>query len=594
MLLGNAVVLAAIAAAQPACAQDVIPPKVYSTTPGGVNVADGSFVYSETDLAIGPLKLERSHVTGLRKPNRPFFGFNMTHNFDIYVAHNNVQPSPPPANQATHRPIAHLGGSASGTYTQLDATPSSISAFNIDAERSGNLTWAGGSTFATGHYVYTDSSGTIYTFSSSVPAANVVTLGGSQRIAEIAFPEGRTQTFSYNASNQLKLVSDSSGYAIVFDYNAAGDVSAACGFDTAQTYVTATSTCTGAALKATYGYASGYLNSVVDTSGQTTTYDNVQAGITCVKPPGYATCKMAMSYNGSVIFKQTMADGAEWNIASGSPDVINDPGSSASDGDGSGTVTDPAGKVTNFRFTKSSPYSITDPNGQVTNYRFTGAVYFEPFIDDYHDGTLLVEATLPEGNKYLAEYNGPFHAITKRTMVAKPGSGIADQVETLGYGSCFSPGSFQNCAKPIWTKDAKGNQTDFTYASWGGLLTEMQPAPTAGAARPLKLNTYVQKYPYIKNSGGSLVAGPNQIWVPDTETLCQTVAGSSTPTCDSGAPITVTTYEYGANGTADNLLVRGKLVTSGGVSLRTCFGYDAQSNKIWETSPRGTASAVCS
>ena len=49
ILLGNAVVLTAIGAAQPACAQDVIPPKVYSTTPGGVNVADGSFVYSVTD-----------------------------------------------------------------------------------------------------------------------------------------------------------------------------------------------------------------------------------------------------------------------------------------------------------------------------------------------------------------------------------------------------------------------------------------------------------------------------------------------------------------------------------------------------------------
>ncbi len=212
-----------------------------------------------------------------------------------------------------------------------------------------------------------------------------------------------------------------------------------------------------------------------------------------------------------------------------------------------------------------------------------------------------MEATLPEGNKYLAEYNGPFHAITKRTMVAKPGSGIADQVETLGYGSCFSPGTFQNCAKPIWSKDAKGNQTDFTYASWGGVLTEMQPSPVKPAdwtgstpaidkARPLKLYDYVQKYAYIKNSGGALVAGPSQIWVPNSETLCQTVAGSSSPVCDTGAPITVTTYEYGANGTADNLLVRGKLVTSGGVSVRTCYGYDEWGRKIWETSPRGNVS----
>jgi hypothetical protein len=31
---------------------DIIPPKVYATTPGGINVADGSLVYSVTDLAL--------------------------------------------------------------------------------------------------------------------------------------------------------------------------------------------------------------------------------------------------------------------------------------------------------------------------------------------------------------------------------------------------------------------------------------------------------------------------------------------------------------------------------------------------------------
>ncbi|MBX3564034.1 MAG: RHS repeat protein [Sphingomonas sp.] len=60
--------------------------------------------------------------------------------------------------------------------------------------------------------------------------------------------------------------------------------------------------------------------------------------------------------------------------------------------------------------------------------------------------------------------------------------------------------------------------------------------------------TYVQKSAYIKNSGGTLVSTGLPIWLPDTETLCQTYAGSSTATCDTGAPITVTSYEYDANG----------------------------------------------
>lgn len=44
-----ALVLALPGLGQPALAQDAIPPKIYSTMPGGINVSDGSFVYSMTD-----------------------------------------------------------------------------------------------------------------------------------------------------------------------------------------------------------------------------------------------------------------------------------------------------------------------------------------------------------------------------------------------------------------------------------------------------------------------------------------------------------------------------------------------------------------
>jgi hypothetical protein len=208
-------------------------------------------------------------------------------------------------------------------------------------------------------------------------------------------------------------------------------------------------------------------------------------------------------------------------------------------------------------------------------------------------GSFLFQATLPEGNKYVAE-TGPRRVVAKRTMKAKPGTGLADLVSDVGFiGGCDGPNTRQNCTKPLWTKDAKGNQTDFTYMSNGLLLTEMQPAPSTGTARPLKLFTYVQKYAYIKNSSGTLVPAAAAMWLPSSETLCQTAAGSSVTTCDGSAPITVTTYEYGADGTADNVLLRGKVVSSGGVSLRTCFGYDWMGNRIWETSPRAGL-AVCS
>jgi hypothetical protein len=179
---------------------------------------------------------------------------------------------------------------------------------------------------------------------------------------------------------------------------------------------------------------------------------------------------------------------------------------------------------------------------------------------------------------------------------AKPPVGGAPAVPDIVDQAYYTCGASNRpvCAEPTWKKDANGNQTDFAYYDWGGVKSEMLPAPTTSAARPLKLYDYVQKYAYIKNAGGTLVAASVPVWLANSETDCQTVAGSSTATCDTAAPITVVTYEYGANGTADNLLLRGKVVSSGGVSLRTCYGYDARSRKIWEASPRGTTGASCS
>ena len=586
----------AVTAAAPACAGDIIPPKVLAATPSGINVIDAAYQYSVTDLSIGPLTLTRFHVPGKLKPNNPLIGTNMSHNFDIYVASNDIRKAP-----YTISPIVHIGQSSSGTYDQLSGSLANVAAGNDDAVRSGQLAWSGGNTWTSGHYIYTDREGVIYTFTNAVQAG---TAYNSERVAQIAFPDGRTQTFSYNASGQLKLVSDSSGYAIVFDYNAAGETSAACGFDLAQTYVTATSTCTGATLKVSYGYdASNNLTSVTAVDGQVTTYPgNTHNSITCVQPPGYSTCKVSIVYTtfpGYTATAQTLADGSTWQVTGGVPEVANDPEYNAvTDGDTIASFTDPAGKTTSFTFTKSSPRTITDPDGRTTTYTYVGGLsytYTGSII--YHEGTMLIEADMPEGNKYLAEYNGPGFSLSKETAVPKPGSGLPNLVKQYGY-SC--PGNIftGSCTKPTSIIDPKGNETDFTYASWGGVLSEMQPAPSAGAARPLKLYTYVQMSAYVKNSGGTLVSTGVPIWMLSSVTQCQTVAGSSTAACDTaaGAPRLQTTYQYATGAVANNLLVRGTevkdLVT--GTTRLSCFTYDPIGRKISATSPRGNASiSVC-
>ncbi|HTE43110.1 MAG TPA: hypothetical protein VK629_19965, partial [Steroidobacteraceae bacterium] len=268
-----------------ACASDIIPPKNYAVTPGGVNVADGSLQHSVADLSMGTIELQRFHRNGkvTTRPNDPPFGHNFSHNFDIYVATNPRAPS-------TNRyPIVHIGNRASGEYFKLSGS-SSISQSNFDA-------WRGSLTLSGSQYTFvdnSDSAGTIYTFSATVQAAgNRVGMSESRRVERIDFADGRRQTISYNASGFLKLVEDTAGYAMVFDYNASGDVTAACVFNRSQFYVSSTSTCVGAAFKTSYTYSSSNFV-VTDVMGQVTDYTMGNGGLTCIKPPGYSTCKLSV------------------------------------------------------------------------------------------------------------------------------------------------------------------------------------------------------------------------------------------------------------------------------------------------------------
>lgn len=584
------VALASMMMATPTFAQEVVPPKVDTSTPGGVNISDGYFAGQVTDLSIGTLKLERFALPPSKLPiDDPYFGLGITNNFDIYVAPNPVKAIPPPFQQAAeYHPIVHLGSGASGVYRQSSPSNPVIGTFDIEAQN-GTLTLVGGA------YVYTDSDLTQYTFNSSIQAG-----GGSgiysQRIDNILYTDGRRETFSYNSAKQLKMVSDTAGYAIIFDYNADGDVAAACGFNLAQDYVTATSTCSTASLKTTYTYTSKLLTGVTNVLGQTTIYGRSATigygnPITCVTPPGYTGCKVANALDGQHrVYQQTMADGSNWYF---DYDVTCAPDPDFPEATNNGAcevnVYDPNGHGSFYSFTKSSPTSVTDGNGKTTTYKWMGSNLQNPNYDQTPNGPYMAEADFPEGDKYLAIYGGPANKITRAWRVAKPGSGLADLVETWDYGTC---------GKVTSKVDAKGQETNFDYHTSCGVKWEMAPAPSAGAARPLKTYTYVQKYAYIKNSGGSLVAASTQIWVPDTVTECQTVSGSGngTPVCDTAAPQRVTAYEYAPDGTANNLLPRGMTVTayvgSTLTTLRTCFGYDPRGRKISTTTP-GAGLAVC-
>lgn len=597
-------------ASSPVKAQDVIPPKVYTTTPTFVNLADGSFIMSEDDLKIGPLTLTRRHLGGQKDPNDPPFGPRMTSDFHIFVDMHVKPENRSIALSRRYKPIVNLGSSSSGIFEQ-DITPAGGPYWSSDESRKGILELVSGS------YRYTAQDGTIYDFTPSVHIwNNGVENQYSQSILKVTSPNGGEKLFSYDTNQRLTLVSSNYGFAIAFEYNSTGKVSAACGYNMSKIYVYNGMGCRSALLRTTYSYNSdNTISGFTDSLGRTTSYGYQGDEISCITPPGYSDCKIKNRYSGGTpafqVVSQTLSDGSVWNyqytgvgIATGTTTEIDN--YSWDEPYNSTIITDPSGKVATASFDLSTPYSYTDANGRTTQYRYWGG--FEPEAqlirsqDENDPGTInpnmsegefLISSTSPEGNSYKAEYNGPFLAISRQTEIEKSGNQATSRTITYDYSSAciYALKPSGDCPKPISIKDAKGNQTDYTYASHGGLLSEMKPAPSSGAARPLKLTSWAQRYAWIKNSSGSLVQASSPIWMKTSEVECQTTAGSNTATCDASAPITTTTYEYGAAGTWEAVLLKGKVVSAEGTSLRACYTYDIYGRKLSETSPRANLSA---
>jgi YD repeat-containing protein len=237
----------------------------------------------------------------------------------------------------------------------------------------------------------------------------------------------------------------------------------------------------------------------------------------------------------------------------------------------------------------SGPQTITDPLLRVTTMD-----YCDPAV--YCAVTLLQSYTDPEGIKVAFTYDN-WRNVTKAVRSAKPGGGLPDQVTTATY-DCTYPIS---CAKPTSVTDPKGYTTNYTYDPvHGGILTESDP-PDASGIRPAKRSAYVQRYAWVSNGTGGYVHAAAPIWLLATEKTCRSTAtvGDS---CAGGAnDEIVMTYDYGPDSGPNTLLLRGTAVTAVtpnaagtlvSTTLRSCYGYDAQGNKISETKPRANL-AVC-
>ncbi len=601
-------------------------PEQMTVSPTGVNLQTGRLTYSNTDITIGNLSLTRSWGDAPALFTGKMFGpYVKTTSYVTGRTHNLSQGVM----------IETLSGDtwynvyADGQLLRyLRLSNGIILSWNTAARGSKLTVTAPG-------YTLVSKNGTKYTFTTSTGSNAVLTL------AEYA--DGSRISYSYNAGWQPRSIISSLGYAIIIDYDANQNIAVACGFNLATQYVTSSSTCAGATLKATYGYngTGANLTSIADVSGdvvQIIGYANM-GGPLCITLPNSSTCEMQNSYGvqpgdpplsgvpPDVVRVQTMATGEVWRYrydfgedTSDVPVVAGRPRWAETEMD------DPQFGHYLFQYDRGTLVDAYTPAGS-KNYKYPTATWTSSTTTFDYRGVDPVLVTHPEGNREYFLYdqrgNVMLHSFWPKgapdpAIIPTNDPDLARCCVTPGtpplpagsvtYGQAFLPSRPSNgdpypdgcgsgladaklCDKPTAQIDPKGNQTDFSYdAAHGGVLAETGPA--VNGIRPQTRYTYVQRSAWIKNSSGTYVSTGQPVWLLASKSFCKASAATGNPAspCSAGTGDEVRTlYEYGLDSGPNNLVLRGMVDDATGAGSRTCYSYDWRGNRISETKPNGAS-----
>lgn len=564
-------------------------PPIYTMSPKGVNIQTGRFVSTSTEFSVGPLSFVR-HVGG---PSFYYQGTDVTkpfgrwgHNHSSGIQNKTV------AFGATNRLVVVDGKEIE--FFLPSAPGSNYQAWNMAAQ--GWMLVRSGTTWTA-----TNSNGDAYIFE------NIVGATGVGPLTRIEYADGHRIDYSYDASGRTRFVSSNRGYAIVIDYNTDGRTAAACGFNSANTYVTTTTTCasTAALVKTVYVYnANGTLANVTQVDGSIVyyTYDTgnqsnpLLATISLPNQPSvYEVQNFFGSQAGEVtqlthrdqVRRQITANGDTW-LYRYQPylesDLPQQPGELRST---FSWVTYPTSGELEAEYVNGVVKYVSGPEGR-RDYKFSG---LQP-----------VSVKYPEGNEdtYTVDYAGNTISVANK---AKPITALPDITSSATYptANIYSSPMICNstsqklCNKPTAVVDERGNQSDYTYdPAHGGVLTETGPA--VNGVRPQTRYTYAQRSATVRTTATTFGAAGSPIWVLTQKAHCKAGNPNAANTgCATAGDEVIVTYEYGPTTTtaANNLLLRGEVVDPAGLHLRTCYAYDAQGNKISERKPLGAGTTTC-
>jgi hypothetical protein len=617
LAMAFAMVLLTISSASNAQAQDFRAdfPEQYTDTPLGVNLQSGRFSYWLFSFAMGPFVTQRGFSgSGFDFPASIYvFEQQSASGLQTNLSVNMGNPAVSLGNRVELVQVklrtfsdSWLRGVNSSTIQFRESIYNGTSNGFTNVYSPGSEGWR--VERITGGYILTHKSGNRYHFTDTAP----VTSGfPSARIAQIELADGGRTDVTWDSLGRLSFVSSNRGFALRYEYLSGGAQVKICGFNSAREHVTANTPCSASSLVVTINNevrSDGILKplSVVDVMGQTSTiqyggYNNNFP--VCITLPNSATCEVTNHFGPlagelpqltkrDMVRVQTDAGGNVYNYGYDFPIPATDDPPQQPGGPPvlSSSWMNAPGYYVEAYYENGLVKRLDAPGAGSTLYSYNGAV--------------LQTATQREGNalKIDRDWNGNPEVITE---IPKPGSGLANAVSTQvfpapvlgGMGSLCTAASHRLCDKPSERTDPASNKTEFTYdPAHGGVLTKTLPGVQVGGTgpliRPVVRYEYAQRYAWLRNGSGGYSPAATAIWLPLRERTCRTSATVNGACAGGTADETVTEYDYGPDSGPNNLLLRGVAVTADGVTLRTCYGYDAQGRKISETQP-AAGLAVC-
>lgn len=540
-------------------------PEHYTLDSNNVDVVEGTFNYSATDVSIGPEQggLAYSRITAGETQRGSFDGL-----IEVEVAGEI-----PLTGIFIWAYTVSVGGKSEVFQNYSNSSPTAtMSAKSLDGS---TLTFDG-----TSIYTHVDASGTVRLFDMAYapppPIYGTPASGYGGRVTRMTRPDGerwdwfyRSETVGTTTAHRIQSVTNTRGYQIKFEYafngnpttlpelTSFGQLASARGINNAVDYCDPTadtcSTFTETWPVATYAHSTVGANTRLDvTNGlsQTTGYvyqtapDGQLLNTIDWAEVGRSSTTISYDAQGRVI---SYSDGGTaWTYLFETTPNGNFQNT---------TVTDPNGNQTRYR-SRMLIGPNPGPNGDLTainrlNYIIDPVGNRTDF--DYDMQGRLTAVQMPEGNRIEYTYDTRGN-ITRTRQTGKSPTTDPNLDVTATYPSTCA--NVVTCNKPTAITDARGNTTDLTWDSThGGLLTETSPAPSSGAVRPQTRMSYSQQTAWYRTaSSGSFTAGPS-IWLPVSTSACATAA-APTPGCAGTVDevLSTTGYQSGSASIASNLL----------------------------------------